>query len=122
MDVSGVVSSIIERIRTEGDTALFDLTKEFDGHEINADTIRVSQFEIEEALTFCNKGTLDALVLAAERIRTYHEKQVPSDLEYTDEVGVKLGYRWSPVPAARALCARRYGLLSVFRFDERPAG
>ena len=99
-DVSGVVSSIIERIRTEGDTALFDLTKELDGHEINEDTIRVSQFEIEEALRLCSNETLDALALAADRIRTFHEKQIPSGLEYTDEAGVKLGYRWSPVQAA----------------------
>ncbi|MAI12101.1 MAG: histidinol dehydrogenase [Rhodospirillaceae bacterium TMED167] len=99
-DVSGVVLSIIERVRAEGDTALFDLTKELDGHDINADTIRVSQSEIEEALRACKGETLDALALAAARIRTFHEKQVPSDLEYTDDAGVKLGYRWSPVQAA----------------------
>ena len=69
-DVSGVVSSIIERIRTEGDTALFDLTKELDGHEINAETIRVSQFEIEEALRLCNNETLDALALVLLQLAT----------------------------------------------------
>ncbi len=99
-DVSGVVLSIIERIRAEGDTALFDLTKELDDHDINADTIRVSRSEIEEALRACKNETLDALALAADRIRTFHEKQVPSGLEYTDDAGVKLGYRWSPVQAA----------------------
>ncbi len=100
VDVSGVVSSIIDRIREEGDTALFKLTKELDGHDIDADTIRVSRSEIEEALSVCKNATLDALGIAADRIRAFHEKQVPSSLEYTDDAGVKLGYRWSPVQAA----------------------
>ena len=100
VNVSGVVSSIIDRIRAEGDTALFNLTKELDGHDINADTIRVSQSEIEEARGVCKSETLAALELAADRIRTFHEKQVPSGLEYTDATGVKLGYRWSPVQSA----------------------
>lgn len=99
-DVSGVVLSIIDRVRAEGDTALFDLTKELDGNDIDADTIRVKRSEIKEAIRACKSETLDALALAADRIRAFHEKQVPSGLEYIDDAGVKLGYRWSPVQAA----------------------
>ncbi len=99
-DVSSVVLPIIERIRAEGDTALFELTKKFDGHAINENTIQVSQAEVKKALSDCKRETLDALELAAERIRIFHEKQVPSDLEYNDDNGIKLGYRWTSVQAA----------------------
>ena len=43
---------------------------------------------------------VDALELAAARIRAYHERQRPADADYRDDAGVRLGARWRPVDAA----------------------
>ena len=39
----------------------------------------------------------DALELAAARIRAFHEAQRPADLSWTDDIGVRLGLRWTPL-------------------------
>ena len=41
------VQAIIDDVRERGDEALFEMTKRFDGAELNADNIRVTQAEIE---------------------------------------------------------------------------
>jgi histidinol dehydrogenase len=41
----------------------------------------------------------DAIAFAAERIRAYHSRQRPQDLRFTDEAGVELGWRWTPLDA-----------------------
>ena len=45
-------------------------------------------------------AAIDALRMAADRIRAFHERQIPEDLRYTDPQGVVLGARWTPVAAA----------------------
>jgi histidinol dehydrogenase len=40
---------------------------------------------------------MDALELAAARIESYHRHQLPADFDYTDDVGVRLGARWTPI-------------------------
>jgi len=99
-DVTAAVTGIIERVRSEGDAALFALTNEFDGHSIDADSIRISDAEISAARAACDDKTVKALEVAAARIKAFHEKQVPEGLEYTDDEGVQLGFRWTPVQAA----------------------
>jgi len=60
----------------------------------------VTAAEIAAAHQRCASETLDALKFAAARIEAYHRKQLPSDISYTDEAGVKLGSRWRAVEAA----------------------
>ena len=38
-----------------------------------------------------------AIAVAIERIRHYHEKQIPKDMFWTDKIGVKLGWNWKPI-------------------------
>ena len=99
-DVTAAVTAIIERVRADGDTALFSLTEEFDGHRIDADSIRISASEISSARSDCDRETVSALQTAAARIKAFHEKQVPDGIDYTDDDGVRLGFRWTPVQAA----------------------
>ena len=98
--VSGAVADIIKSVRERGFAAVADYTKQFDGFEITADTVRIAQPEIEAAAKTVKPAVIDALTFAADRIHAYHEKQLPEDLSYTDEAGVTLGWRWTPVDAA----------------------
>ncbi len=99
-DVESAVAGIIDQVRTDGDQALFDLTQKFDRFELTAGNIRITAAEIAAARDSVSAEQLAALELAADRIRAYHEKQLPADLDYTDDAGVRLGYRWTSIGAA----------------------
>ena len=99
VDVSSAVAEIITAVRARGDAALFDYTQRFDRLKLTSDSLRIAPEEIAAAAASCDEETLSALRLAADRIRSYHEKQLPQDLSYRDEAGVLLGHRWTPVAA-----------------------
>ncbi len=99
VDVSSAVSEIIAEVRARGDAALFDYTERFDRLSLTSDSLRIGPEEIGAAGASCDEATLSALRLAADRIRSYHEKQLPQDLSYRDDAGVLLGHRWTPVAA-----------------------
>jgi histidinol dehydrogenase len=96
-DVGAAVAAIIDDVRTRGDAALIDLSKKFDRVDLAALGIRVSAAEVDAARGDCSKETLDALQIAADRIAEHHERQLPINERYTDEVGVELGWRWTAV-------------------------
>src|SRR5512132_1231002 len=105
-DVDAVVARILDDVRAHGDAAVLEYTRRFDGIAMSADGMRVTAAEVDAALSACAAGTLAALELAAERIRAFHERQRPPDLDFIDGDGVRLGWRWSPI-AALAHCAPR---------------
>jgi histidinol dehydrogenase len=96
-DVAPVVNDIITRVRSEGDAALIAYTKQFDRLELTAQTLRLSEAEIDAAVTACDADVASALQLAAERIRAYHEIQTPQDHRYSDATGVTLGWQYAPL-------------------------
>ena len=99
-DVAGAVSAIIAAVRAEGFEALARYTRAFDHYDLTEQNLRVSADEIASAEAACAPEDLKALDFAAARIRAYHEKQTPQDMRYTDDAGVSLGWRWTPVDAA----------------------
>ncbi len=99
-DVNEAVSEIIKNVRSNGDKALFELTERFDKQDLRTFGLAITSEEIEEAIKNVAPETMKALELAAERIESHHKKQKPDNQRYTDELGVELGYRWSPVSAA----------------------
>ncbi|MCC3861166.1 histidinol dehydrogenase [Pseudemcibacter aquimaris] len=99
-DVSGVVKEILKDVRENGNKALFDYTSKFDNLELNEDTMRVSDAEINAALEQVSVETMDALKIAAKRISDFHIRHIPEDDDMTDEQGVRLGVRWNAVGAA----------------------
>lgn len=99
-DVDDTVAKIIADVRTRGDEALVELTAKFDGFQLDPAEMAISQDEIERAIAAITKDERESLVLAAERIRAYHARQVPEDASWTDHVGAMLGWRWTAVEAA----------------------
>ncbi len=94
-DVDAVVAGIVERVRTEGDAALIELTADLDGFEATPQTLRATADEIDAAMNAVDRETVAALEMAAGRIADYHRRQVPDDLDYVDDAGVRLGHRWT---------------------------
>lgn len=94
-DVDVIVSEIIASVRQKGDQALIDYTQKFDRTDLSQSGLLFSVREIEDAVTACDADTLSALELAANRIRSHHERQRPEDDRYEDAIGVVLGSRWT---------------------------
>ena len=100
-DVARDVAAIIAEVRAKGDAALVDYTERFDRHALSADADwRITASECEAAHAGLEPELRDALHLAADRIRAYHEAQLPADRDSTDDVGVRLGAKWRAVDAA----------------------
>ena len=99
-DVDAIVAGIIDDVRTRGDAAVLELTAKFDRIELTADSLRFSAQEIAQAIAEVSAADRAALELAVERIRAYHERQMPADDSWTDAAGATLGWRWSAVSAA----------------------
>ena len=74
------VQEIVDRVKAEGDAAVFDYTKKFDKAEINADNIRVTEAEIKEAMEAVDPHLLEVMKKSMENIRRYHECQLSQDL------------------------------------------
>ena len=98
-DVDDKVAAIIARVREEGDAALIDLTKTYDGVDLRTAGIRITSAELAAARSLVGAKTLSALKLAHDRILDHHRRQLPADDRYTDSQGVELGSRWTPVPS-----------------------
>lgn len=99
-DVDAAVARIVADVRSRGDAALIDLSKQFDRVDLAALGMRVPRDEMRRAVSACSDDTLLALRLASERIAEHHERQLPVNERYTDEVGVELGWRWTAVESA----------------------
>ena len=99
-DVDEAVAAIIRDVRARGDDALCDLTRQFDRFELTRETITIDPTEVKELSQQVDQAQQEALVMAAERIRAYHARQMPDDDMWTDSAGATLGWRWTPVRAA----------------------
>jgi len=100
-DVSRTVADILAAVRARGDAALSEYTHRFDKHALTADDDwRISPESCRAAFAALEPKLRAALELAAERIRAYHQDQLPRDRDFTDEAGVRLGAKWRAVDAA----------------------
>lgn len=69
------VQTIVNDVRERKDEAVFEYTKKFDGADLNAGTVRVTEGEIQEALSQVEPTLLTVMKRAMKNIREYHEKQ-----------------------------------------------
>jgi histidinol dehydrogenase len=99
-DVNDVVTAIIGDVRDRGDAALVELTARFDRLDLTPERLAFSADEIAAATAGVSAEDRAALAMAADRIRAYHARQLPEDLQWTDPEGATLGWRWTPVSAA----------------------
>ena len=91
------VAEIIENVRAKKDAALFDYTRRFDGADISADTILVTDAEIKEAYENVDTKLLEVIKKALVNIRTYHEKQKQYSWFDSEENGILLGQKVTPL-------------------------
>lgn len=91
------VSRIIEDVKKRGDQALFDYTLQFDQCAISAQTIRVTDREIEEAYKQVDEEFVRVMKRSACNITKFHQKQLHNSWMSTEENGTLLGQRILPL-------------------------
>jgi histidinol dehydrogenase len=95
--VESQVRAILARVQREGDDAVLDLTRQFDGLTLTPGTIRLTASEISNAYSQCTAETLAALHGAAENIRRFHGQQQPRSWMLDLDNGSRLGWRMTPL-------------------------
>ncbi|MEE0751115.1 histidinol dehydrogenase [Frisingicoccus sp.] len=91
------VDAIVSHVKKDGDAAVFNYTKQFDGAEINAGNIRVTPEEIEAAYNEVSEDVLEVIRKAIVNIRTYHEKQKQYSWFDSQPNGTILGQKVTPL-------------------------
>ena len=94
-EVGGIVSDIINNVKTNGDKALSEYLEKFD--KVKLTDFKVSEEEITAALNKVEPEFLEILKEAESNIRAFHEKQVRQGFMMTDKNGVILGQRVVPI-------------------------
>ncbi|MCL2503773.1 MAG: histidinol dehydrogenase [Coriobacteriia bacterium] len=102
-----VASRIVDDVRRRGDKALRAYTLQFDKAKLG--DLRVSEAEIDQAMETCDEAFIDAITMAAAAITDFHERELPQSWFTTQEGGVFLGQKVTPlsrvgiyVPGGRA--------------------
>jgi histidinol dehydrogenase len=99
--VSSIVSGIIDEIKTDKNKALKEHIAKFDNWTPKSDEdLKIDEKSMEDAYNNIDKKLLDALHVAYERIKTYHEKQKPKSWFDTESNGTILGQKVTPVDSA----------------------
>ncbi len=91
------VNDIIQNVREKRDEAIFECTLKFDGATIDQDNIRVTEEEIKEAYEQVDPKLLDVIRKALVNIRDYHTKQKQYSWFDSDESGIILGQKVTPL-------------------------
>lgn len=97
-DVSLIVTEIIEKVKKEGDKAIFELCEKFDKAKLT--TLKVSNEEIETAYNKVEKEFIKTLEYASKNIYEFHSKQKRNGFEIKRENGVIVGQKVTPIERA----------------------
>lgn len=92
-----VVAEIIANVRANGDSAVYEYTKKFDGWDASPDTIRVTEGEIEEAFAQAEPAFVEVMKHSAANITAFHEKQLQKSWIDTRPDGSILGQKIQPI-------------------------
>jgi histidinol dehydrogenase len=97
-EINNSVRRIIEEVKNNGDSSVLSFTSEFD--LLNAKSISelvISKESLQKSYNNLNQKQKDALCIAAERIKSYHQMQKQESWNYTDDDGTLLGQKVSPL-------------------------
>jgi histidinol dehydrogenase len=96
--IERTVAEILARVRVEGDAAVLECTRRFDGLEVSGMAgLELSRAELAAALDSLPAAQRQALEAAAARVRSYHQRQKAESWIYTEADGTRLGQKITPL-------------------------
>ncbi len=113
LDISGVrenIKTIINEVRSNGDSALREFTSRFDAVDLSDIALRVSEAEIREAKENLNPRVKESLDFAIENVRRFHQIQKPTGMEMCEvRPGILAGERAVPISSVGLYIPRGRG-------------
>ena len=94
------VQEIVDRVKTKGDQALFELTRKFDWEGVDASNVKVTEAEVQEAYDTIDLQLVETIRKSLKNIREYHEKQKQHSWFDTTPEGTMLGQKVTPLASA----------------------
>ncbi len=97
-ELKNYVSKIIKKVRENGDDGLSHYVRKFD--KINVKNIKelfIPKATLKNAYNGLKKEQKRALIVASERIRQFHKRQIPKSFKYKDDIKANLGLNYSPI-------------------------
>ena len=92
------VDEIIAAVRASGDSAVVELTNRFDRTQVSSFAeLEMSKDRLQTALTRISPEQREALEIAANRVRSYHERQLSHSWQYEEADGTLLGQKVTPM-------------------------
>ena len=100
-EISNSVKKIINDVKRNGDSSVLDYTKQFDSIMAKSiSELTMPKERLKQAFDNLEKEQKDALSIAAERIKSYHQNQVQESWNYSEDDGTVLGQRITPLERA----------------------
>ncbi|MCA0302401.1 MAG: histidinol dehydrogenase [Proteobacteria bacterium] len=100
-NVDRVAGEIVADVRARGDVALLEYTNRFDRLALaDAAGLRITDAERRAAAATVPAHQREAIAFAAKRIEAFHRALMPSDVDFVDSTGTRLGARYRPVDSA----------------------
>ena len=96
-DIMESVKKIVAEVKNRGDQALIEYTKKFDNVDLNDAGLFFTPSEIKGSISRCKNVDKDAIDLSVDRILKFHKKQIPSNVNWKDQLGIELGWVWRPI-------------------------
>ncbi|ANQ83956.1 histidinol dehydrogenase [Azoarcus olearius] len=108
--IDSAVTEILRAVRSTGDAAVMEYTRRFDHVEAKSMVeLELPKAELQAALDSLTVEQREALRIAADRVRIYHERQRAESWDYVEADGSRLGQKVTPldrvglyVPGGRA--------------------
>lgn len=100
-EINCSVEKIIDAVKQNGDASVLDYTNQYDSlkaHSISE--LIIPQERLRESFESLDNEQKNALTIAAERIKSYHLKQVQESWTYKEEDGTVLGQKITPLDRA----------------------
>jgi len=100
-EVNSIVKTIIDDVIQNGDQSVLDYTQEFDSVDARSiSELVISKERLKESFDSLDEEQKTALSIAADRIRSYHQKQIQESFQYTEDDGTVLGQKIIPLERA----------------------
>ena len=96
-EIVNSVRGVIEDVRVNKDAAVMKYTKRFDNINLESKGLFYGSNEIRESVDSCSIKDKEAIDISISRILEFHKKQLPSNLNWTDSLGIELGWIWKPI-------------------------
>jgi histidinol dehydrogenase len=100
-EVNSTVKKIIDDVKQNGDQSVLDYTQKFDSVDAHSiSELIISKERLKESFDNLDEEQKTALSIAADRIKSYHQKQIQESWSYTEDDGTVLGQKITPLERA----------------------